>query len=77
MKIRPDALGTAENGYGTAKQENWIRLLRYRRKRVWERKTLKLDQASSVPSKSGPREYYMKIRPGHLITAQYKSEGEK
>jgi hypothetical protein len=39
MKTGPDALGTNENESGSAKHENGTRRLRYRRKRVWERKT--------------------------------------
>jgi hypothetical protein len=38
-KTGPDAPGTAENEYGSAKQENQIGRPWYRRKRVRERKT--------------------------------------
>jgi hypothetical protein len=39
MKTRHDTLGTAEYESGKAKHENWTRRRRFRRKRVWERKT--------------------------------------
>jgi hypothetical protein len=39
MKTGTDALGTAENESGSAKHENGTRRTRYRRNRVWARKT--------------------------------------
>jgi hypothetical protein len=39
VKTRPDAVGTAENEYGSAKRENKTRRPRYRRKRVRDCKT--------------------------------------
>jgi hypothetical protein len=39
MKTRLEALVIAENKSGRTKQENWTRGPRYRRKRVWARKT--------------------------------------
>jgi hypothetical protein len=39
MKTGPDAVGTAENGSGSAKHDNRTRCRRYRRIRVRERKT--------------------------------------
>jgi hypothetical protein len=53
-KTGPDALGTAENESGHAKHENGTGLPRYHRKRVRERKTLKLDTTPSVPPKICP-----------------------
>jgi hypothetical protein len=50
-KTRPDALGTAENESGRAKNEIGTRRPRYRRKRVRTRKTIKLD-----PMPCGPAE---------------------
>jgi hypothetical protein len=38
MKAGLGALYTAENGFGSAKYENWTLRPRYRRKRLWERK---------------------------------------
>jgi hypothetical protein len=39
MKTGLDALGTTQNESGSAKYENGTRRPRFRRKRVWERKT--------------------------------------
>jgi hypothetical protein len=39
MKTGPDALGTAQNGSGSAKHANGTRRPRFRRKQVQERKT--------------------------------------
>jgi hypothetical protein len=39
MKIGPDALGTDENEFRSAKHEDGTRRPRYRRKLVWEHKT--------------------------------------
>jgi hypothetical protein len=38
MKTGPDAVGTTENEFGSAKHENGTRRRLYRRKRVRERK---------------------------------------
>jgi hypothetical protein len=43
MKTGPDALGTAENEYGSIKYENGTRRPGYHRKRVRGCKTLKRD----------------------------------
>jgi hypothetical protein len=43
MKTGPGTLVSAENEFRRAKHENETRRLLYRRKRVWERKTLKRD----------------------------------
>jgi hypothetical protein len=43
IKIRLDALITAENKSGNAKYENETQRPRNRQKRVWERKTCKWD----------------------------------
>jgi hypothetical protein len=39
MKTRPDAIGTAEKDFGSAKHENGTRRPRYRQKHVREQKT--------------------------------------
>jgi hypothetical protein len=39
IKTGPDALGTAENEFGSAKHDNGTRRPLYRRKLVWEHKT--------------------------------------
>jgi hypothetical protein len=52
MKMGPDALNTAENESGSAKQENGSQRPWYRRKRFRERKTLKWDPTPSVPPKN-------------------------
>jgi hypothetical protein len=51
MKTGPDAIGTAQNGSESAKQENGNRRRRYRKKLVRERKTRKRDLTPSVPPK--------------------------
>jgi hypothetical protein len=66
MKMGTDALGTAENDYGSAKNENWTRRLRYHRKRVRARKTLKRDGTPSVPPKMSPSAQNMNKRPDAL-----------
>jgi hypothetical protein len=55
-KTGPDALGTAENVSGSAKEENGTRRPRFRRKRVRTRKTGKRNPTPSVPSKTNPGE---------------------
>jgi hypothetical protein len=52
MKTALEALGTAENESGSAKDENGTRRPWYDRERVWERKTLKLRSTPSVPPKT-------------------------
>jgi hypothetical protein len=51
-KTRPDALGTAENESGRAKNEIGTRRPRYRRKRVRTRKTIKLDLMPCGPAEN-------------------------
>jgi hypothetical protein len=74
----PDAFYTAvENESGRAKHENMTRPLRYRRKRVRERKTLKMDRTPSVPPKTSPSARNMKKGPAALATAENESGSAK
>jgi hypothetical protein len=77
MKKGPDALGNVENESWSAKHENGIGRPQYRRKRVLERKTLKLDLTPSVPPKMSPGARNMKMRPDTLGTAENESESAK
>jgi hypothetical protein len=51
MKIRPDALGTAENGYGTAKTRKLDPTTSVPPKKSPESQDMKIDLAPSVPPK--------------------------
>jgi hypothetical protein len=77
MKTGPDAVGTAENGSGSAIQENGNRRRRYRQKRVWKRKTRKQDQTPSVPPKMSPGAQNMKTGPDALSTNENGSRSAK
>jgi hypothetical protein len=70
MKTGPDVLGIDENEYESAKYENCSSRLRYSRKRVRERKTLKRDPTHSVPSKMSSGAQTMKTGPNALGTAE-------
>jgi hypothetical protein len=74
MKTGPDALGSAPNGSGSAKHEYGTRLLRYRPKRVRERKIKKMDLAPSVPPNTGPGAQKMKTGTDARGTAETSSE---
>jgi hypothetical protein len=76
-KIGYDTLGTAENESERAIHENRTRRPRYRRKRVWERTTLKQERTPSVPPKMSPGAQNMKMGPDTLIIAEYESGTEK
>jgi hypothetical protein len=52
MKTRPDALGTVENEFGSAKHKNGTWRARYRRKCDRERKIWKQVRTPSVPPKT-------------------------
>jgi hypothetical protein len=54
LKTGPDAVGTAENEFGREKHENGCRHPRFRRKRIWERKTSKWDPTPSPLPKMSP-----------------------
>jgi hypothetical protein len=60
MKTGLDALGTTENDSGRANAENGSRHPRYRRIRLWERKTRKLELTPSVPPSTRPCAQNMK-----------------
>jgi hypothetical protein len=77
MKTEPGALDIAENEFGSAKHENWTRRSRYSRKRVRERKTLKLDSVPSKPPKIGPGVQIMNSTLGALGTVENKSRSTK
>jgi hypothetical protein len=55
MKIGPDAHGTAENEFGSAKHENGAWRVRYCRKRVWGAQNMKtgLVAVDTVENGSG------------------------
>jgi hypothetical protein len=65
-----DALGTAENEFGSVKLENGTRRPQKRRKQVHERKTRKRDPTPSVPPKTSPGVQNMKTGPETLSTAE-------
>jgi hypothetical protein len=77
MKTRVDAVGTAENESGSAKYEIGSRRTQNRRKRVWERKTLKLDPTPSELPKTRPEAQNMKTGPDALRTAENVSGSAK
>jgi hypothetical protein len=70
IKKGPDALDTVENESGSAKHQNGTRRPRYRRKRIWERKTCKRDPMPSVPSKTSPAAQIMKMGHDALCTVE-------
>jgi hypothetical protein len=65
-----DALGTVENGSGSAKHENWTIRPRNRWKWVQKRKPWEVDATLSVPLKTGSKAQNMKTGTGALDTAQ-------
>jgi hypothetical protein len=73
VKMGPNALVTAENKSGRANLENGTRRPRYRRKRVWARKTLKRDATPSAPPKMSSAVQNVKTGPNALVTAENKS----
>jgi hypothetical protein len=77
MKTGPDAAGTAENGFGSANQENETRRPRYRRNRVFERKTWKRDPTPSIQSRTGPGAQNKKTGPDIVGTAENGSGSAK
>jgi hypothetical protein len=77
MKMKPDALGNAENESGSAKHDNENRRPRYRRKRVRERKTLKRDSMPSVSPKTCPGAKNIKTGSDALGTAENESGSAK
>jgi hypothetical protein len=70
MKTGPDAIGIAENEFGSAKHENGIRRTRYRRKWVRARKIWKRDPTPSIPPKTCSEAQNMKTGPDSLGTAE-------
>jgi hypothetical protein len=70
MKTGPGTLGTAANGSGNIKHENWTRRPRYRPKRVQEHNTWKLDLEPPIQPKASPGTQNMKTRPGALSTSE-------
>jgi hypothetical protein len=77
MKTGPDALGTAENEFGRAKQENGTQRRRYRRKQVWAHKTRKRDPTPSVLPKTSQGVQNIKKGPDALDTAENGSRSAK
>jgi hypothetical protein len=77
MKTGPDALGTVDNEFRSAKHANRTRRPRFRPKRVWERKTCKWEPTPSVPSKTTTGAQNMKTGPDALGTAPNESESAK
>jgi hypothetical protein len=73
MKTTPDALGTTQDEYGSAKHENWTWRPRYSSKRVWERKTWKRDSAPLVLPKTNPEAQNLKTGPNTLFTVKNES----
>jgi hypothetical protein len=65
MKTGPDALGTAENEFGSAKLENGTRRPLHHRKCVLERKTRKLELMSYVHPKMSSGAQNMKNGTRH------------
>jgi hypothetical protein len=73
LKKGPDALGTAENEYGSVKHENGTRRLRYRRKLVRERKIRKRDPSPPISPKMSLGAQNIKTGPDALGTAENES----
>jgi hypothetical protein len=73
MKMRHDALGTAENESEHTKHENGTKRPQYRRKRFRERITRKQDPAPSVLPKMSPGVQNMKTGLVALGTAKNES----
>jgi hypothetical protein len=73
MKTVPDALGTAENKFGSAKYENGTRRPRYRRKCDRARKTSKWDSTPHVSSKMSSGAQDLKTGPDALGTPENES----
>jgi hypothetical protein len=67
MKTGPNALGTVEKDSGCAKQKNGTRRARYRRKNVWERKTLEREGTPSVSPKMSHGAQNKKTVPEALV----------
>jgi hypothetical protein len=76
MKKVPDALGTAENESGRAKQEKETRHPRYRRNCVKERKTCKRDPTTSVPPKMSPGSKTLKWDPTPSVPLKMSPESK-
>jgi hypothetical protein len=70
MKTGHDALGSAQNWFGSAEHENGNRRRRYRQKRVREHKTRKRDPSPSVPPKLSPGAHNIKTGPNAVGTAE-------
>jgi hypothetical protein len=77
MKMVPDALSIVENESGSAKHENGTQRLRYRRKRVRERKIRKHDQTLSVTPKMTPGAQNIKMGPYTPCITENKSGSVK
>jgi hypothetical protein len=77
MKMRPDAIGTAQNESGSAKYENGTRRPPRLQKRARERKTWKRDLMPSSPPKTSPGAQNMKTGPNVLGTAENESGSAK
>jgi hypothetical protein len=76
-KTGPDAPFTAENEPGSEKHENQTRRLRYRRRRVRARKTIKRETTPPVPPKTSLAAQNMKTGPDALGTAENMSGSGK
>jgi hypothetical protein len=77
MKTGPDAIGTAQNGYESAKHENGKRRRRYRKKWVRERKARKRDSTPSVPPKMCPGAQNIKSGSDALAIVENESGSAK
>jgi hypothetical protein len=77
MKTGPDAIGTAQNGSESAKQENGNRHRRYRKKWVRERKTRIRDSTPSVPPKMSKGAKNIKSGSDAIAIAENESESAK
>jgi hypothetical protein len=76
MKPSIHAIGTAQNGSGSAKHENGNRRRRYR-KWVRERKIRKRDPTPSLPPKMSPGAQNIKSGPDAVAIAENESWGAK
>jgi hypothetical protein len=77
MKTGPDALGTAKNDSRHTKLENNTGRPRYRRKRVWARKTLNWDPTPSVPPNTSSGAQNVKTGPDAVDTVENESGNAK
>jgi hypothetical protein len=77
MKTGPDALGIAENEFGSAKMKTGTDALGTVEKRVWEHKTLKRDPTPTVPPKMSSEAQNVKTGSDSHGTAENESGSVK